>query len=420
MFNSIKQYNESAKIIKTFVGHTARVNTVKWIKSRKQLISGSDDNDCIFWNIENYDEPVMKCLKGHSGGVSVVDGIYVKDKLIIATASTDSTIKFWHQNTTTQDFICLQTISLGSGFCFSIKMCYIEKTDSLMVALATDDHNVHLYGSINSADRREFVKVETLTGHEDWVRSLDFIILDDGDILLASSSQDTFIRLWRISPRDDITAVKTVHELEPNEEIKIEERIFTIESEMENKCHFAIGLESVLLGHDGWVYGVNWSRQADGKKNLNSFYLVARFNRSVPLGTLQLLSSSIDKTLIIWTTTEDGVWMEKIRVGDVGGNSLGFYGGKFSPNGQSIMGHGFQGSFHIWHQNSEDASSWLPGIVVGGHFSIVQDLAWEPKGQFLLSVSADQTSRIHVPWVRSSFGTEHVGHYFIEINQFTK
>lgn len=125
------------------------------------------------------------------------------------------------------------------------------------------------------------------------------------------------------------------------------------------------------------------------------------------VGTLQLLSSSIDKTLIIWTTTDDGVWMEKIRVGDVGGNSLGFYGGKFSPDGQSIMGHGFHGSFHIWRQNREDASSWLPGIVVGGHFSMVQDLAWEPNGLFLLTVSSDQTSRIHVPWVRPSLN-EHV------------
>lgn len=125
-------------------------------------------------------------------------------------------------------------------------------------------------------------------------------------------------------------------------------------------------------------------------------------------GSLQLLSSSIDKTLIIWSTTDDGVWMEKIRVGDVGGNSLGFFGGKFSPNGKSILGHGFQGSFHIWNQSHEDASSWLPGIVIGGHFNVVQDLAWEPNGLFLITVSADQTTRIHVPWVRPSFD-EHVG-----------
>lgn len=250
------------------------MNTVKWIKNKKQFISGSDDNECIFWNIENYDEPVKKFLKGHSGGVSVVEGIYVNDNLIIATASTDSTIKFWHQDSTSTDLTCFQTIPLGSGFCFAIKMCFIEKTDCLLIALATDDFNVQLYGSVNSSAGRKLVKVETLSGHEDWVRSLDFIVLDDGDILLASSAQDTFIRLWRISPRDDVSSVKTVTELELNEEIKIEERIFTIESERGQKRHFAIGLESVLLGHDGWVYGVNWSRQADGENNFDFLFSV--------------------------------------------------------------------------------------------------------------------------------------------------
>lgn len=100
--------------------------------------------------------------------------------------------------------------------------------------------------------------------------------------------------------------------------------------------------------------------------------------------------------------------MEKIRVGDVGGNSLGFYGGKFSPDGQSIIGHGFHGSFHIWRQSQEDTSSWLPGIIVGGHFNIVRDLAWEPTGLFLITASDDQTTRCHVPWVRSSVD-KHVG-----------
>ncbi|KAJ6642507.1 Elongator complex protein 2 [Pseudolycoriella hygida] len=375
-------YNGSAKITQTFIGHKARVNTVKWIKGKKQFISGSDDNDCILWTIGDDHEPVRQHLKGHNAAVSVVEGIYVKDKLIIATASADSTIKFWQKDSVTNDFVCFQTISLGSGFCFAIKIFYIEKTDCLLIALTTEDHNIHLFGSVNASGERKFIKVEILHGHEDWVRSLDFIALEDGDILLASSAQDTFIRLWRISPRDDICPVKAVSELQLNEEIKIEERIFTIESEQGENRHFAIGLESVLLGHDAWVYGVNWSRQVDG--------------------TLQLLSSSIDKTLIIWTVGEDGVWMEKIRVGDVGGNSLGFYGGKFSPDGRSIMGHGFHGSFHIWHQSKDDNSLWLPGIVVGGHFQMVQDLAWEPSGLFLITVAADQTSRIHAPWVRSS------------------
>lgn len=250
--------------MKTFIGHTSRVNTVKWIKNKEQFISGSDDNTCIFWNIENDQKPIVKVLKGHTGGISVIEGIYVHDSLIIATASTDSTVKFWHQDSESGDFVCFQTNSLGNGFCFAIKMCYIAKMDCLLIALATDDYNVHLYGTTISSDGRKCVKVETLAGHEDWVRCLDFVVLDDHDVLLASSSQDTFIRLWRISQRDDISCVKPVNQLQSDEEIRVEERIFTVQSENGKKCHFAVGLESVLLGHDGWVYGVHWNRKSDG------------------------------------------------------------------------------------------------------------------------------------------------------------
>ena len=31
----------------------------------------------------------------------------------------------------------------------------------------------------------------------------------------------------------------------------------------------------------------------------------------------------------------------------MGGNSLGFYGGVFSPDGQSIMSHGYHGAFEL-------------------------------------------------------------------------
>lgn len=115
-----------------------------------------------------------------------------------------------------------------------------------------------------------------------------------------------------------------------------------------------------------------------------------------------MLSASIDKTLIIWEATEDGVWMEKVRVGEVGGNSLGFFGGKFSSDGKSIFGHSYQGGFHIWNQSKENENKWIPNVIVSGHFDEVRDLAWEPQGQYMMSVSADQTTRIHGPWVRNN------------------
>ncbi|XP_031639576.1 probable elongator complex protein 2 [Contarinia nasturtii] len=375
--------NGSVKIQKTFVEHTAKVNTVKWI-SNHEFLSGAYDKFCILWNIKDQNAPKIWKLIGHEDGVTFVDAIRVNDQWLIATTSLDSTIKFWSFSIENDAYEVFYTIKLGSGFCFALKFAILPNSkDKVLLAYSTDNHNIHLTCEQIVDGKREFVKVDTLVGHENWVRGLDIVKLNNTELLLASSSQDTFIRLWRISARQTIEPIqirKKANIFATNEDIQIEEKIFTVKTSGGKSLSYAVTLESVLLGHDNWVYSVHWSKTFDNR--------------------LQLLSSSIDKTLIIWAMQEDGVWMEKVRVGEVGGNTLGFYGGKFSPDAKSIIGHGYQGSFHIWHQ-SENENIWIPGINVGGHFSEVRDLCWNPTGEFLLTVSADQTTRCHAPWKRA-------------------
>lgn len=377
-------FDGSAKIQRTFVEHTAKVNTVKWI-SEHEFLSGAYDKLCILWNIENSNAPKMWKLVGHEAGVTFVDAIRVNDQWLIVTTSLDSTIKFWSFSTDKNEYEVFDTINLGSGFCFALKFAILPNTkDKVLLAFSTDQHNIHLVCEQTVDGNRKFVKVDTLVGHEDWVRGLDIVTLNNSELLIASSAQDTFIRLWRISARQTIDPTiqrKRANIFSTNEDIQIEEKLFTVKSDTGKTLSYAVTLESVLLGHDGWVYSVHWSKSADSR--------------------LQLLSSSIDKTLIIWALQDDtGVWMEKVRVGEVGGNTLGFYGGKFSPDAKSIIGHGYQGSFHIWHQGDNE-NIWVPGINVGGHFSEVRDLSWNPRGEFLLTVSADQTTRCHAPWQRN-------------------
>eukprot|EP00095_Tigriopus_kingsejongensis_P005619 maker-scaffold335_size202896-snap-gene-1.17 protein:Tk05619 transcript:maker-scaffold335_size202896-snap-gene-1.17-mRNA-1 annotation:"probable elongator complex protein 2-like" len=108
----------------------------------------------------------------------------------------------------------------------------------------------------------------------------------------------------------------------------------------------------------------------------------------------------MDKTIIVWTPDQDlgGIWMESVRVGEVGGNSLGFLGCQCDASGDQILGYSFAGSFHVWIR---DQDKWEPGVTMGGHFGPVEDLDWERSGRYLVSTSLDQTTRIHAPWRRS-------------------
>lgn len=71
------------------------------------------------------------------------------------------------------------------------------------------------------------------------------VVLAQGQLLLASSSQDCTVRIWRLPQRGDAQ------------------------------------LEAVLAGHEGWVYSAHWNVQGS-----------------------QLLSASIDNSLIIWEPDE--------------------------------------------------------------------------------------------------------------------
>lgn len=43
-----------------------------------------------------------------------------------------------------------------------------------------------------------------------------------------------------------------------------------------------------------------------------------------------------------------GLWVSEESVGDAGANNLGYFTGCFSPDGTSIMAHGFTGALHLW------------------------------------------------------------------------
>ena len=62
---------------------------------------------------------------------------------------------------------------------------------------------------------------------------------------------------------------------------------------------YAVSLETVLSGHENWIYSVKWKPAIKSGGKLHQ--------------EMCLLSVSMDKTMILWRPdAESGVWMEQV------------------------------------------------------------------------------------------------------------
>ncbi|KAI4879565.1 hypothetical protein NFI96_012594 [Prochilodus magdalenae] len=423
--SSVALYDpQEIKIVDLLNKHTGRVNAVQWVHRddggpETQLVSGGSDNTVIVWEEQDGKYASSAVCSGHSGPVCAVDGVSLASgQLLLASASSDSTVKLWTYSSGEAE--CLQTVSFGSGFMMDISLALLPGSQEPVLACGGDDSKVYLYVQRSG----QFQKVLTLQGHEDWVRGVEWAA-KDGELLLASCSQDCLIRVWRL-----------VVKCAPQPEMPAEGILRMKEDVFEVKGHvYAVTLETVLAGHENWVYGIHWQPPVNKGGSVEQ--------------PLSLLSASMDKTMILWGPEDaSGVWVEKaaglvdvlqvwkfaaydglrrphhslqglaavqlpyltgmqamwmlsmVRVGEVGGNTLGFFGCQMSPDGSKILAHAFHGALHLWYTDPARQGEWSPGVVLSGHFNAVQDLSWDPEGEFLLSVGSDQTTRLLVPWRR--------------------
>lgn len=237
----------------------------------------------------------------------------------------------------------------------------------------------------------QFVRACELKGHTDWIRSLDFslpIFSGEADsVLLVSSSQDKGIRIWKLTLRGSLSNTEGTYKRgEIGLASYIEGPVFVAGS-----FSYQISLESLLVGHEDWVYSVQWQPPSLAAEEEIGFYQPQ-----------SILSASMDKTMMIWQPErKTGIWMNVVTVGELSHCALGFYGGHWSPDAHSILAHGYGGSFHMWKNVGVISDNWQPQKVPSGHFAAVTDIAWARCGEYLLSVSHDQV-RCH-PFLRNTF-----------------
>ncbi|CDW96787.1 hypothetical protein, partial [Sporisorium scitamineum] len=439
------------------------------------IVAGSAEGTIGVWAFRQ-DQGWTKALtiqQAHQGSVSAIGVLRSfqaspSQRPVIVSGASDGLVKVWMlSDDLSQPPTLVQTVDLKGRFPLDASLLMLPDSTAphLLMALATTTNKIDIYASSLATNQLEFQHKLSLEGHEDWVKSLDlcntFTAADDEQhtdtVMLASSSQDASVRLWKIAPTDqaDTTSSQQAPSSSSRTDDDFEQMVANIESdrstkagEISTRAHpfsieradgtkqtWAITFDALLVGHDNWVTGVRWHPSISA----------ANGRLAQPAA---LLSSSADNSLILWTPSgqiaeaaslspfaafdsnllstggarrargptmhhlASSIWMPSQRFGEVGGASnLGFFGALWLPSPpksarvdpeqpiSAVVAHGWGGSAHIWSLSQQAAklsnSQWQVTDPVTGHFAAARSVAWEPCGEYFVSCSDDQTTRLH-------------------------
>lgn len=399
-----RQSDEHRGIESLLSGHADKVNAVRFfpsgLKDNKIVLSGSVDQTVRVWRFTtdlSWGYENVAVLEGHTGTVNCL-GVLAGSN-VVASGAADATIRIWSLNTsdTSVSVELLQDIHIRPRFFpLALALDYVGTSGALILAVGGTKNLVQIYTTEKSKDRTSFSLQASLSGHEGWIRSLDFVTegyLGRNDLLLASASQDKYVRLWRVHEGAELPVATSVQDPLQDTPGKL----------LSNKNHrfeaagvpYSLTFEALLLGHEDWIYTISWKRSVD---------------------RLQLLSASADNSLAIWEVDiSSGIWICTTRLGEISaqkgsttatGTAGGFWIGLWSPDGASVVSLGRTGSWRLWKWDRV-GDRWFQELGISGHIKNVRGVSWAKDGAYLLSTSSDQTTRLHAEWKRKAARSWH-------------
>lgn len=368
----------------------------------RTLLCGGADCSLSVWLLNNttLKGKLLRFVKAHDSAINAISASKLDG--VFATASADATVKIWHCDLQDEGSLnLLHVITLAPRYIpLALVLGEFEETqdcESLFLAVGGTRNVIQIY-VLSGLKTKASAKLQaSLSGHEGWVRSLALTrsrSREDDDLLLASASQDKYVRLWRIS-KGDLSRSSTLgasEQIGAPVESSLTAKVQTIEA---SGVKYSLTFEALLLGHEDWVYNAAWNPKK---------------------GQLQLLTASADSSLTIWEPDPvSGIWINHAHLGEISGQkgstsatgtTGGFWTGLWSSEGGTVSSLGRTGSWRIWQYDNEQ-SYWAQNVGLTGHVESVTDICWERQGQYLLSTSSDQTTRLHGKWEHGATSSWH-------------
>ncbi|MDJ0774357.1 MAG: serine/threonine-protein kinase [Mastigocoleus sp. MO_167.B18] len=209
---TIKLWNqETGREIATLEGHKSRVNAivVSPVSVRtpqgfnKILASGSEDKTIKLWNLTTKKE--IRTIRGHSDSVHTL--AISPDGKILASGSNDKTITLWNLETGTE----IHTITGHSSWVRSVAIGSLntnigdesDRDNRKILASGSTDKTIKIW------DLSTGKLIRTLRGHTQSVTSIAITPSAAGsDTILVSGSADRTIKIWNLSTGKLVNTLK--------------------------------------------------------------------------------------------------------------------------------------------------------------------------------------------------------------------
>lgn len=332
--NTAILWDLAGRELQTYAEHTARISSVAFSPNGQYVLTGSADNSAIRRDLDGSNVLV---LAGHTGAVSSV-AFAAKDKWML-TASRDSTARLW-------DAAGKNTVTFRGH------------TGAVTAAVFSADGQFVLTASRDSTARLWDIKgnlKQIFKGHSHWVSAAFF--LSDGKTILTTSL-DKSVRLWDLKGNPKQTFNQYAESVNAMALLPVGQLALTGSDDKTARLWSISGEpKATFTGHTGYVAAVAFS----------------------PKGQF-VLTGSEDKTARLWT-------LDGKELAIFAGHSSSVTAAIWSPAGSHLLTAHADSTGRLWNLTQPVTAT------LSGHTGVLTSAAFSPDGSAVLTGSQDRSAK---------------------------